>query len=73
MSENLLPLDAVMARVGVRSSKIYAMIQRGEFPAPVKIGFASRWPSSAVDAWIAARIAEQQPAACPSGDAAPSA
>lgn len=59
--EHLLRLPDVCARVGVRHSKLYELIAAGDFPRPVKVGGtrASRWPSSEVDAWIAARIAER--------------
>lgn len=57
MAESLLPLETVTDRVGFKRSKIYAMVQAGEFPKPIKIGSASRWPASAIDNWIADRVA----------------
>jgi predicted DNA-binding transcriptional regulator AlpA len=30
----------------------------GEFPLPIKVGGATRWISSEIHAWLAARIAE---------------
>lgn len=55
----LLKLPAVEAMVLLRRSSIYAMVKRGEFPAPIKL---SRrlvcWPSSLVEAWISGRIEE---------------
>ena len=61
--ETLLPLPAVLARVGLSRSNVYALIGAGKFPAPVKIGAASRWPSSRVDTWITAAISESGNAA----------
>jgi len=52
----LLPLPAVLARVGLSRSSVYALIAAGKFPAPVKIGVASRWASSQIDAWIAGAV-----------------
>lgn len=63
MSESLLPLDTVIARVGFKRSKIYALIDAGKFPKPVKIGNASRWQESAVAAWVADCIAESNASA----------
>lgn len=62
MAEKLLPLDAVIALVGFKRSKIYALIDAGKFPRPIKIDSASRWPESSVQAWIAERIAEARAA-----------
>lgn len=57
MSENvLLRAPQVIARTGMKRSTLYQAIQRGDFPAPRKIGRrAVAWPSDAVDAWINSR------------------
>lgn len=56
--EILLRLPAVESRTGLRKSAIYAGMKAGTFPACLKLGRrASAWPSSAIDAWIAERIA----------------
>ena len=55
MSDNLLTIEAVMAAIGLKRTKIYAMVSSGEFPQPVKIGAASRWSEAEVNAWIAER------------------
>ncbi len=56
----LLRLPEVESVTGVRRSYIYAKIQTGDFPKPVKIGpKATAWPSSEIQDWIAARIAER--------------
>jgi len=46
MSDKLLPIEAVMEAIGVKRTKLYAMVARGEFPRPIKIGALSRWPHS---------------------------
>lgn len=54
----LLRLPQIKARTGRGRSSIYADIRAGLFTAPVPIGArAVGWPSSEVDALIAARIA----------------
>lgn len=60
----LLKLRDVEEAVGLCRASIYARIQSGEFPAPVKIGRSSRWPATEVDQWIDSQILrcrEQQP------------
>jgi prophage regulatory protein len=53
VADPLLRLPAVRAATGLGTTSIYTRMQRGEFPKPVKIGYASRWPKSKVEAWIA--------------------
>ena len=63
MERSLLRLPNVEARTGYRRSSIYAKIRRGEFPSPVALGArAVAWPSDAIDAWIAGRIAKSDKA-----------
>ena len=53
-AESLLRLPEVEAVVGLKNSKIYSLLQEGQFPAPVRLGPRSvRWKASAVSAWIA--------------------
>lgn len=33
-------------------TRIYQLIRKQDFPAPIKIGKSSRWQRSAIDAWI---------------------
>jgi len=58
-SISLLRRNQVQAQTGLGRSALYAMVQRGNFPKPVKItgARAVAWSSQAVDAWVAARIA----------------
>ena len=56
--ESLLRLPAVIDRTGLQKSAIYQAMKDGTFPPCLKLGpRASAWPSSAIDAWIAERIA----------------
>lgn len=66
MAQSLLRLPTVIERTGYQRSTLYLKIKQGLFPAPVSLGpRAVAWPSDAIDAWIAARIAasEQKEAA----------
>lgn len=55
--ERLLRLPDVEALVGLRKSSIYDAVKRGEFPRPIRLSRrAVCWPSSAIEAWIQARI-----------------
>jgi len=58
--QQLLRLPQVLALVGISRSSLYALIQRGAWPAPSKIagGRASAWRAGDVRAALAA-IASQ--------------
>lgn len=56
----LLRMPQVRGRTGLSRSTIYAMIARGEFPQPVRLGANSvAWPEADISSWIAARVAER--------------
>ncbi len=58
-SERFLPAAAVIERTSLSLSTIYAKMDRGEFPKPVKISRNRvAWPESVVSAWIASKIAK---------------
>lgn len=62
--ESLIRLPEVEKRTGLKRAHLYQLARRGEFPKPLKIGArASAWKASAVDAWVAARIAAAEVAA----------
>jgi prophage regulatory protein len=55
--ERLLRLPQVKQQVGLGRSTIYAAMAEGEFPRAVKLSKrAVAWRSSAIDAWIDARV-----------------
>jgi prophage regulatory protein len=61
MQQDLLRLPAVLARVGLGRSTVYARIKSREFPSPIRLGPRSvAWLSSEVDDFIAQRIAESR-------------
>ena len=49
---NLLPIDEVLTRLGIRRTFLYALIKMGKFPAPFKIGKVSRWAESDISTFI---------------------
>lgn len=58
LKENFLRLSDVRARTGLSRSTIYAYVQDGRFPAPVKLSERCvAWIESEIDDWIAERIA----------------
>jgi len=59
MTDTLLRLPAVMARVGLKKTAIYARIAAKTFPAPITDGGVSRWLESEIDAYIAALKAQR--------------
>lgn len=52
-SDRLLTFEQLSDKVGMKRTAIYAAINAGSFPVPVKIGKLSRWVEAEVDAWIA--------------------
>jgi prophage regulatory protein len=51
-------ITEVIKRVGIKRSSLYALINEGKFPAPIKLGArSSGWISSEVDEFIESRIA----------------
>ena len=59
MSETLLPLKDVRARVGIGTAAIYDRMAKGTFPKPCKVGTRSLWVESEIEAWVAERIASR--------------
>lgn len=58
---SLLPLPKVEERVGIKKSKIYELINTGNFPQPVRLGRRNvRWRSDDIQKWIDALTSQQQ-------------
>lgn len=56
----LLRLPDVLARVGLRRSRVYDLVADGSFPRPVKLSArAIAWVESEVDTWVQERIDER--------------
>lgn len=62
--ERMLRLPDVCKIVGIKRDGIYKLIRQNRFPQSVKIGMRIvAWPESAIQKWIADRIAESSKAA----------
>lgn len=58
-----LRLPAVMERTGLSRSTIYLRVNKGTFPAPLKIGIrAIAWLQAEIDEWLAATVKAARPA-----------
>ena len=57
-----LRISEVMSSVGLRRTMIYRLMKDGRdpFPAPVKIGCASRWAEDEIAAWKLRRLGERE-------------
>ena len=56
MQDRLLRRREVERITGMSRASIYRLMQRGEFPRPVKVGStAVRWKESDLTAWIESR------------------
>ena len=56
-THTIIRLPAVLARIGLSRSSIYAAISRDAFPAPIPLGSRSvGWLESDIDAWLESRI-----------------
>ncbi|SDE47643.1 helix-turn-helix transcriptional regulator [Limimaricola pyoseonensis] len=60
MSIRHLRRNDVEHLTGLSRSSLYAMMQKGQFPRPVRLGErAVAWPESAVQDWLASRPTAQ--------------
>ncbi len=63
----LIRLPEALRKTGLSRTRLYVLIARNDFPAPVKIGGengrAIAFAESEVDAWIADRMADREIAA----------
>lgn len=58
----LFTFAILAAYVAMGRSRIYALINEGKFPRPLKIGRSSRWLKSEIDMWISEQVAARQSA-----------
>ena len=57
-ANHMLELADVKAITKLSRSTIYAKIKEGTFPAPKKVGAASRWSLRQIDDWVTRIFAE---------------
>jgi predicted DNA-binding transcriptional regulator AlpA len=50
--EVLFNFHTLSSYVAMGRSRIYSLIDEGDFPPPIKIGRSSRWIKAEIDAWI---------------------
>jgi excisionase family DNA binding protein len=50
--ERLVGVEEFAGRLSVCRRQIYRLWHRGEIPGPVKVGGATRWPESDLEAYI---------------------
>ena len=55
--ERFLRLQEVLYRVGISRSTLYKLMEAGQFPAQIKIGYSSVWSERALMQWMEAHIA----------------
>lgn len=57
---SLYTIRSVQAITALGRTKIYDLIRKGEFPAPIKLGArTARWPAAVIDAWVQKHINAQ--------------
>ena len=62
--KKILRLPAVLDRVGLGKTAVYAAIRRGDFPRPIKLSErAVGWRRIEIDEWLADRPRAQTAAA----------
>lgn len=57
----LLRMPAVIERVGIKKTVIYERMKAGTFPKPIKLGSASVWLDSVIQAWIEEQVRKAAP------------
>ncbi len=55
----LWALPNVIQSVALCRSQLLAMVQRGDFPEPIKIGRSSRWLPHEVTTWVSNKAADR--------------
>jgi prophage regulatory protein len=53
----LMRIPQILKVIPVSKSKFWQMVQKGEFPKPIKIGRSSFWPSDQIQNFIKDKIA----------------
>jgi prophage regulatory protein len=53
-------LPEVLESVGIAERTLYALMRRGEFPRPAKIGKMSVWVEDEIAQWQLDRMAERE-------------
>ncbi|EMP6220362.1 AlpA family transcriptional regulator [Providencia rettgeri] len=60
LDDQFIDMKFITALTGLTDKWFYKLIQKGEFPKPIKFGRMSRWLKSEVIQWLQARIDESR-------------
>ena len=63
-TDRLLPFSEARKLVGISRSHIYARLERGEFPCPVKIGRCNYFSERELREWIARKLSQREVKLC---------
>ena len=55
----LMDSKTVQAVIGIKESTLYALMKRGQFPKPIKVGRRSLWIPEEVGVWVLGRRDER--------------
>jgi prophage regulatory protein len=56
-----LRINSVIERTGVSKTHLYRLIERGQFPRPVKLSDrVSVWDAACIDRWLSEKFAEMK-------------
>ncbi len=58
LDDPLMEMKEITKLTGLTDKWFYKLIQKGQFPKPIKLGNRSRWQKSQVEAWLQARMDE---------------
>ncbi|HCQ65582.1 MAG TPA: hypothetical protein DIU07_10685 [Rhodobacteraceae bacterium] len=58
-SDRLLPFAQARGLVGISRSQIYVLLEKGEFPKPVKVGRTNYFSANELQAWIEKRLSQR--------------
>jgi prophage regulatory protein len=56
---HFLRIKDVLKRVPVSRPTIYRLIEKDEFPKPVKLGCVSMWPEKEIDDWMKSKVQDR--------------
>lgn len=54
----LLTIEDVAGRLCISKTTAWRLINRGDFPASMRVGWSRRWAESVVEDWLRARCPE---------------
>ncbi|ATF55656.1 AlpA family transcriptional regulator [Morganella morganii] len=60
IDDPLVEMKEITKLTGLTDKWFYKLIQKGQFPKPIKLGNRSRWLTSEIEDWLQARITESR-------------